>query len=53
MASRRSVRVVIGERLLSMILEGRVKVARGKKLKYGRYKIVTRRRGSGGLGCQG
>ena len=35
-------RVVISEDLLKLIIEGKVKVAKGKKLKYGRYRIVRR-----------
>jgi len=35
-------RVVISEDLLKLIIEGKVKVAKGKKIKYGRYRIVRR-----------
>jgi len=35
-------RVVISEDLLKLIIEGKVKVAKGRKLKYGRYRIVRR-----------
>jgi len=35
-------RVVISEDLLKLIIEGKVKVVKGRKLKYGRYRIVRR-----------
>lgn len=33
---------VIGERTLRLVLEGRLRVVSGKKLKFGRYRIVKR-----------
>ncbi len=35
-------KVVISENLLNLIIEGRIKVVKGKKLKYGKYRIVRR-----------
>jgi len=34
--------VVIGEEMLGLMLQGKVKVVEGKKLKLGRYRIVKR-----------
>jgi hypothetical protein len=34
------VRVVINKRMLEDILEGRVGLLRGKKVKYGKYRVV-------------
>ena len=34
--------IVISEDLLKLIIEGKVKVAKGKKIKYGRYRIVKK-----------
>jgi len=39
---RKVKRIIISEDLLKLIIEGKVKIARGKKLKYGRYRIVRR-----------
>jgi len=36
------VKVVLSEKILRLILEGKIKLARGKKLKYGKYRIVRR-----------
>ena len=33
---------VIGERTLRLVLEGRLRVVSGKKLKFGKYTIVKR-----------
>lgn len=41
-ALKKSKRVVISENILKMIIEGKVKIAVGKKLKYGKYRIVRR-----------
>jgi hypothetical protein len=45
---------VIGERTLRLVLEGRLRVVSGKKLKFGRYRIVKRYIVSGVVsGCSG
>jgi len=36
------VKVVLSEKILRLILEGKIKLAKGKKLKYGKYRIVRR-----------
>lgn len=33
---------VLSENILKLIIEGKVKVIKGKKLKYGKYRIVRR-----------
>ena len=35
-------RITISERILKLIIEGKVKVIKDKKLKYGKYRIVRR-----------
>jgi len=37
-----TVRYVIGERTLKLMLEGRLRVLHGRRLRYGRYRIVRR-----------
>ena len=45
---------VIGERTLRLVLEGRLRVVGGKKLKFGKYRIVKRYIVSGVVsGCSG
>jgi len=38
--------IVISEELLNLLIEGKLKIAKGKKLKYGRYKIIRHKNGS-------
>jgi len=35
-------RVVLSENILKLIIEGKVSLAKGKKLRYGKYRIVRR-----------
>jgi len=38
----KSKRVVLSENILKLIIEGKVSLAKGKKLRYGKYRIVRR-----------
>lgn len=42
---KRGKKVVLSERVLRLIIEGKVKVIQGKRLKFGKYKIRRRSRG--------
>jgi len=35
-------KVILSENVLKLIIEGKVKVVKGKKLRYGKYKIIRR-----------
>ncbi len=39
---KKTKKVVISENLLKLIIEGKIKIVKGKKLKYGKYRIVRR-----------
>jgi len=39
---RRGKKVILTENVLRLIMEGKVRVIKDKKLKYGKYKIVKR-----------
>lgn len=38
----KSRKVVLSENILKLIIEGKINIAKGKKLKYGKYRIVRR-----------
>lgn len=42
LASRKGRRVVVSENILRLIIEGKVRIVEGKKLKYGKYRVVKR-----------
>lgn len=48
--AKRGRRILVGERVLKLIIEGRIRVVQGKKLKLGKYKIKRRSKGGG---CKG
>ena len=40
--SKREPKVILSYNIFKLIIEGRVRIARDKKLKYGRYRIIKR-----------
>ena len=39
---RKGRRIVLSENILRLIMEGRVRIIRGKRLMYGKYRVVRR-----------
>jgi len=51
--SGKGVKVSLSEHILELLIEGKVRVARGRRLKLGKYRIVGRYARVQRLGCEG